>query len=91
MPWCLLEAQRDRGADQVEGAPLVWGGGGELVYRLAGDADGVAGQGGQVVDQAAEAAQRLVAGSGLGGGFGVGGWGPPGRGDGIGPGGCSSA
>ena len=71
--WCLREGERYRGAEEVEGAPLVWGWGGELVDGLAGDADGVAGQGGQVVEQAAEAAQGLVAGSGLGRGFGVGG------------------
>src|ERR1700750_679950 len=50
VPWCLREGQRDRGADEVEGALLVRGRGGELVDWLAGDADGVAGQGGQVVD-----------------------------------------
>ena len=54
----LLQGQRDRGAEQVEGVALGAGGLGE--HRDgglgAGEADLVAGQGGQVLEQAAEAA-----------------------------------
>jgi hypothetical protein len=43
-----------------------WSGGdGELVDGLADDADGVAGQGGQVVQEVTEAADGLVPGAGL--------------------------
>jgi hypothetical protein len=54
----LLQGQRDRGADQVEGVALGAGGLGE--HRDgglgAGEADLVAGQDGQVPEQVAEAA-----------------------------------
>ena len=45
-----------------------------LLDGLAADDDGVAGQGGEVVDQVAEAADGLFAGAGLGGGLGGGRW-----------------
>jgi hypothetical protein len=54
----LRQGERDRGADEVEGLALGTGGLGE--HRDGdpgfGEADLVAGQGGQVVQQAAEAA-----------------------------------
>src|SRR6266542_2732485 len=54
----LRQRERDRDADEVEGLPLFAGGLGE--YRDsgggAGEPDLVAGQGGQVGEQAAEAA-----------------------------------
>src|SRR5580704_5108741 len=71
----LLQGERDRGIDELEGLPLGAGRLGE--HRDggggAGEADLVAGQGGQVVQQAAEAAvgpPGLVV---LGGGLGLGG------------------
>ncbi len=69
--WCLREGEGYGGADQVEGAALGGGRGGELVDGLAADAYGVAGEGGQVVEQVAEAADGLPAGAGLEGGLGV--------------------
>ena len=48
--WCLLQGERDGGAEQGEGLPLHGGGGDDLVDLLAADGDGVAGEGGQVVD-----------------------------------------
>jgi hypothetical protein len=58
----LLQGERDRDADQVEGLPLGAGRLGE--HRdgglSAGEADLVAGQGGQVLDQAAEAVVGLA-------------------------------
>ena len=68
----LLQGEWDRGADEIEGLPLGagrlgehWDGGGG-----SGEADLVAGQGGQVVQQAAEAAigaaRRIVLAGGLG-------------------------
>src|ERR1700733_4400395 len=74
--WCsgyLLQGERDRGADEVEGLPLGAGGFGE--HRDgdlgAGVADLVAGQGGQVLDQAAEPVVALAGRIVLAGGFGL--------------------
>ena len=60
MSW-LRQRERDRGTDQVEGLPLLAGGLGEHRDLGAGaaEADLVAGQGGQVLQQAAEAAVGL--------------------------------
>ena len=54
----LLQGERDRGADEAEGVALGAGGLGEHWHggTGSGEADLVAGQGGQVVEQAAEAA-----------------------------------
>ena len=54
----LLQGERDGDAEEVEGLPLVGGGLGEHRHGDggAGEADLVAGQGGQVLEQAAEAA-----------------------------------
>ena len=58
--WCLrhAEGERDRRADEVEGVPLGAGGLGQYRYlgAGAGEPDLVAGQGGQVLQQIAEAA-----------------------------------
>jgi hypothetical protein len=58
----LLQAERDRDADEFEGFALCAGRLGE--HRdgdlSAGEADLVSGQGGQVLDQAAEAAVGLA-------------------------------
>ena len=58
MLFWLLAGERDRNADQVEGFALGAGGLGEHVGDGvgAGEPDLVAGQGGQVLEQAAEAA-----------------------------------
>ena len=82
----LLQGERDRGAEKVEGLPLGAGGLGEHRHggRGAGEPDLVAGQGGQVLDQAAEAvvgAAGLVV---LAGCLGLGVAGAAGRGDGAG-------
>jgi hypothetical protein len=68
----LRHGERDRGADQVEGLTLCAGGLGEHrdVGGGSGEPDLVAGQGGQVVDQAAEAAVGAAARVVLMGGFG---------------------
>jgi hypothetical protein len=57
----LRQGQRDGRADQLEGVPLGGCGLGEHgdLGASAGEADLVAGQGGQVLEQAAEAAIRL--------------------------------
>ena len=59
--WLLLQGERDRGIDELEGLPLGAGRLGE--HRDggggAGEADLVAGQGGQVLEQAAEAVVGL--------------------------------
>ena len=79
----LLQGERDRGADELEGLPLGAGRLGE--HRDgdlgAGEPDLVAGQGGQVLQQAAEAAVRLPGRVVLGGGLGLGGCGAAGGGD----------
>ena len=56
--WLRGGGERYRGVEQVEGAALVGGGVGEHGHVGAGAvvADLVAGEGGQVVEQAAEAA-----------------------------------
>src|SRR5271170_1102968 len=79
----LLQGQRDRSADELEGLPL---GAGRLGEHRDGDlgagvADLVAGQGGQVVQQAAEAVVGLPGWVVLVGGLGLGGRGAAGRGD----------
>jgi hypothetical protein len=67
----LPHGQRDRGADEVEGFPLGAGGLGQHRHggAGAGEPDLVAGQGGQVLEQAAEAvvgaAGRVVLAGGL--------------------------
>src|SRR5579863_10313907 len=72
--WWLLQAEGDRGADQVEGLALGAGGLGEHrdLRGGAGEADLVAGQGGQVLDQAAEAVVGLPGRVVLAGGLGLG-------------------
>src|SRR5579871_2350521 len=85
----LLQGERDRGADEFEGVPL---GAGRLGEHRDGDlgsgvADLVAGEGGQVLDQAAEAAVGLPGRVVLAGGLGLGGRGAAGCGDGAGRGG----
>jgi hypothetical protein len=61
MVFWLLQGQRDRGAEEVEGLPLGAGRLGEHRHGElgAGEPDLVAGQGGQMVQQAAEAAVGL--------------------------------
>ena len=83
MAWWLLQGQGDRGADQVEGLTLSAGGLGEHgdLRGGAGEADLVAGQGGQVLDQAAEAVVGLPGRVVLAGGLGLGSGGAAGRGD----------
>src|SRR5580658_4174142 len=82
MGW-LLQGEGDRGADEVEGVALGAGGLGQYWHGGAGsgEADLVAGQGGEVLEQAAEAvvgaAGRVVLARGLGLRPG----GAPGRGD----------
>src|SRR6476660_2112263 len=73
----LRGGQGDWGADEVEGAALVGGGFGEHGDVGVGVvvADLVAGQGGQVIEQAAEAAQWGAVGGLVTGGFGLGGGG----------------
>lgn len=63
--WCLLQGDRDGGGEQIEGLPLRGGGEGDLVDLVAADGDGLAGEGGQVIEQVAEAAGWLAAGGGL--------------------------
>jgi hypothetical protein len=85
--WCLRDGQgeRDACADEVEGTPLVCGGFGQGRDGDLAVAQVVAGQGGQVVGDVAEAADGLFAGAGLAGGLGIGGCRPAGGGDGVGP------
>ena len=63
------------GVDEFEGAALFGGGVGELVDFDVGVvvADSVAGEGGQVVEQVAEVADRVAVGVVFGGGLGFGG------------------
>jgi hypothetical protein len=49
--FCLLEGERDRGAEELEYLPLGLGRDGELVEGGGAGVDGVAGQGGQVGEQ----------------------------------------
>ncbi len=83
----LRGGEWDGGVDEVEGAALIWRGFGEHgdVGAGAGVADLVAGQGGEVVEQAREAAQRIAKFVVLGGGLGVGVGGALGGGDGVVP------
>ena len=62
MLFWLLEGEGDGGSDEVEGFPLSAGGVGEDRHGdcCAGELDLVAGQGGQVVKQAAEAAEWVA-------------------------------
>ena len=85
MVFWLLQGQRDRDADELEGLPL---GGGRFGEHRDGDIgagvpDLVAGQGGQVLQQAAEAAVGLPGRIVLAGRLGLGGCGAAGRGDGV--------
>ena len=47
----LREGEGDWRAEQFEGPALDGGGGGEFVDALAGEGDGLAGEGGQVAEQ----------------------------------------
>jgi len=87
--FCLLqgEGQRDRRLDEVEGLALGGGGVADLVEGGSADCDGGAGEGGEVVDEAAEATHDLPVGAGVGCGLGVCVRGAAGRGDGVGSGG----
>lgn len=72
---CLRrEGEWDGGVEELEGAVLGGGGKGDLVEGAVAEGDGVAGQGGQVVEQAAEAVQGAAVVVGVAGGFGVGVW-----------------
>ena len=79
----LPQGDRDRGADELEGFPLGAGGLGQHRHggAGAGEPDLVAGQGGQVLEQAAEAAVGLPGRVVLAGGLGLGAGGAPGGGD----------
>ncbi len=81
----LLQRERDGGAEKAEGLALCAGGLG--VHRDdgagAGEADLVAGQGGQVGEQPAEAAVGAAVRVVLAGGLGLGGLGPAGGCDGV--------
>src|SRR6266536_1653949 len=81
--WCLREGERDGRAEEFEGAALGGGGCGEDVEVAVGEDGGVAGEGGEVVEQAAEAADGVVVGVGFGAGFGGGGVGSFRGGDGV--------
>ena len=67
--FCLLQAERDGGVDEVEGALLGGCGGGDLVEGGLAEGDGVAGEGGHVREQAAEAVQWGAGVVGAPGGF----------------------
>ncbi|BBX95240.1 hypothetical protein MLAC_24830 [Mycobacterium lacus] len=75
--WLRGDGQWDGGLDKVEGAALVGGGVGELVDFDVGVvvADPVAGEGAQVCEQVAEAADRVAVVIVFGGGLGLGGGG----------------
>jgi hypothetical protein len=85
----LLHGERDRGAEEAEGFPLAAGRLGEHRHGGlgAGEPDLVAGQGGQVLQQAAEAVIGLPGLVVLVRGLGLGGRGAAGRGDRAGRGG----
>src|SRR5690348_14398284 len=82
----LREGDRDGGGEQFEGAALGGGGFGELVEFGAVDVDAVAGEGGQVGEQAAEGADWLVVFVAVAGCLAGGGGRTPGGGDGVVPG-----
>jgi hypothetical protein len=89
----LLQGERDLGAKEAECFPLGAGGLGEHRHggAGAGEPDLVAGQGGQVLQQVAEAAVGLPGRVMLAGGLGLRGRGTAGRATGLpGVGGCSS-
>src|SRR4051812_35178804 len=67
--WWLREGERDVRRDEVEGSALGGGGCGEDVDMAAGEDGGVAGEGGEVVEQVAEAAHGVVVGVGFGAGL----------------------
>ena len=73
----LRDGQWDRGVDEGEGAALIGGGFGERRYLDIGgvEANLVAGEGGQVLEESVEAAQRVTELIVFGGGFGLGGLG----------------
>ena len=73
--WCLREGEGDGGVDEFEGSALGGSGGSEDVDVTVGEDGGVAGEGGEVVKQAAEAADGVVVVVGFGAGFGGGGLG----------------
>jgi hypothetical protein len=78
----LRQGERDRDAEKLEGLPLGAGRLGEHRDDIgAGVLDLVAGQGGQVLQQGAEAAVGLPGRVVLVGGLGLGGRGAAGRGD----------
>ena len=80
-----LQCEGDGCVDQLEGCALVGGGLGEhgQVGVGAGDADLVAGEGGQVLEQVTEAAVGVAVLVALVGGLGLGGGGALGGGDGV--------
>jgi hypothetical protein len=83
MVWCLPDGDWDGRVDEFEGAALGRGGGGEDVEVAFGEDGGVAGEGAQVVNQAAEASDGFAVGVGVGAGLGSGGVGALGGGDGV--------
>ena len=85
----LLQGEGDSGSYEVEGFPLFAGRLGEHRYGrwCAGEADLVTGEGGQVGEEAAEAAVGAAVFVALAGGLGLGVGGAGGRGDGVGAGG----
>jgi len=87
----LRDGERTRGAEQIEGPMLGCGRRADLVEGVVADGDGIAGQGAQVLEQAAEAAHGQVIGSGVAGTLAGVVCGAGGRGDRVGAGrGCSS-
>src|ERR1035437_7041417 len=77
----LLEGERDRCAEELEGAALDGGGIGELLYPLAAEGDGLTVEGGQVAEQVAVFADGKLAAVALGGVLAPGLTGASGRGD----------
>lgn len=70
--WCLLQGGWDRRAEEGEGPLLHWAWRCDLVDLVASDGDGVAVEGGEVVEEVAEAAGWLAAGGDVPGGLGLG-------------------
>ncbi len=85
--WLRGDGEGDRSVNEVEGAALGGGGLGEFVDFDVGlvVADPVAGEGGQVIEQVAEASYRVASRVVFGGGFGVCSWGALRGGDGVVP------
>src|SRR5712691_6279203 len=77
----LLEGEGDGRAEQLEGAALDGRGIGEFLDALSGEADGLAVERGQVLEQVAVAVGGQAAGGVLGGVLGFGPGGAPGGGD----------